>query len=94
MYSRHTLTQCFHRGRLCRSSRVKDDFDLKIRLNQDSVSHTIASIYLHRTLIHKHAVELDKGLVGATWLEEDDCGDASADTIWTISEHRTFDWRD
>ena len=47
--------------------------------------------YLHGSLVDKHAVKLDQGVVGAARLIEDDRGDTTADTIRAICEHGTLD---
>ena len=42
--------------------------------------------YLHGTFVHKHAVELLHGFVGAARLLELNCGYATANTIGPICE--------
>lgn len=44
-------------------------------------------IYLHGALIDQHAVELDKGIIRASRLVENNGGDATADSVGTVSEH-------
>ena len=48
-------------------------------------------LYLHRTLVHQHSVELGESVVGAAWLAEDNGSNTAAHTVRPICEHRLLD---
>jgi hypothetical protein len=46
---------------------------------------------LHRTVVHLDAVELVRGLSGASWLGEDNSGSATATATRSVGEHDLLD---
>ena len=43
-------------------------------------------LYLHRTLVDQHSVELNESVVGAAWLAEDDGCNAAAHTVRSVGD--------
>ena len=44
-------------------------------------------MYLHGAFVDEHAIELDKGVICATWFIEYDRSNTTADTVGSVSEH-------
>lgn len=50
-----------------------------------------SELYLHRTLVDQHSVELNESVIGAAWLAEDDSCNATAHTIGSVGDRGFLD---
>ena len=49
-------------------------------------------IYLHRSLVNQHSVQLDQSIVGGAGFAENDSCNSPADAIGAVRKHGLLDW--